>query len=317
VTPLWRGVLVASALLLLPSGILQGQERLDGRVLLEGRPQAAAEIALHRVTRDTAGVVGRQRSAPDGTFSFPLPARDPDDFQVFFTTVDHLGVRHFGPAVHPGEVPERYEVQLHDTARVAAGTVSPARVVQRDLIVMQDGRGGWEVNEIVRLENPLERTLVGDPGQAVAEFQVPAAIEDFSVGEPDDEAGDLLRMGQRVLLASPLLPGTREVFVRYRIPASPSSITLPLQGSLGSVNLFVRQPSPELSVSGLEPAGLIQAEGERFLRFSGPGGGAVELSWSAPRLPFVSPTTVGVVALALLLAVGLLFALRRPRRPAH
>jgi hypothetical protein len=315
VTPLWRGALVAGALLFLP-GLVQGQERLDGRVLLDGRAQGGAEVALHRVTRDTAGVVGRQRSAPDGSFSFRLPARDPDDFQVFFTTVDHLGVRHFGPAVHPGEVPERYEVQLHDTVRVAAGTVSPARVVQRDLIVMQDERGGWEVNEIVRLENPRERTLVGDPGQAVAEFHVPTAIEDFSVGEPDDDTGDLLRMGERVLLVSPLLPGTREVFVRYRIPASPGSITLPLQGSVGSVNLFVRQPSAELTVRGLEPAGLIQAEGERFLRFSGPGGGAVELAWSAPRLPVVSPTTVGVVALALLLAVGLFFALRRPRPPA-
>jgi len=316
VTAFWRGALFAGALLLVLPGLLHGQDRLAGRVLLDGRGQGGAEVALHRVTRDTAGVVGRQRSAPDGSFTFGLPARDPDEFQVYFTTVDHLGVRHFGPAVHPGEMPARYEVQLHDTVRVAAGTVSPARVVQRDLIVMEDQRGGWEVNEIVRLENPLDRTLVGDAGQAVAEFRVPSAIEDFSVGEPDDDAGDLLRMGERVLLASPLLPGTREVFVRYRIPASPGSITLPLQGSVGTVNLFVRQPSAELSVRGLDPTGIIQAEGERFLRFSGPGGGAVELSWSAARLPFASPTTVAMAALGLLLAVGLFFALRRPRPPA-
>lgn len=310
-TPRSRGVLLAGALLLSSGGLLHSQERLEGRVVLDGRPVAGAEVTLHRVTRDTAGVLAQRRSHTDGTFSFPLPAADAAAFQVFFTTVDHLGVRHFGPAVHPGEMPGRYHVELHDTAVVSAGE-SPARVVQRDLVVMQDERGGWEVNEIVRLENPGDRTLVAEPGSAVAEFLVPAGVEDFGVGEPDEEAGDMLRMGERVLLLSPLLPGTREVFVRYRIPRTPSNITLPLQGSLGSVNLFVRQPAAELTVRGLEPAGLTQAEGERFLRFSGSAGGPVELSWAAPRLPFATPITIGVVALALLLAAGLVFALRRP-----
>jgi hypothetical protein len=153
---------------------------------------------------------------------------------------------------------------------------------------------------------------VGIGGGPVAEFRVPPGVADFSVGDPDDAVGDLVRMGERVLLVSPLLPGTREVFVRYRLPDRPSTVTLPLDGAGGLVNLFVRQPSPELTVRGLEPAGLTQAEGERFLRFSGEANAPVELTWTSARVPFASPTTIAVVTLGLLLALGLFFALRRP-----
>jgi hypothetical protein len=135
------------------------------------------------------------------------------------------------------------------------------------------------------------------------------------VGEPEDDAGDMLRMGDRVLLLSPLLPGTREVFVRYRLPATPRSVVLPEGISQGTLSLFVRQPSTEMIVRGLEPAGLTQAEGERFLRFSGEGGQPVELTWAAPRLPWATPIATGVLALAILLAGGLVFALRRPPVP--
>jgi 5-hydroxyisourate hydrolase-like protein (transthyretin family) len=309
--------LVSSALLagsLLLPGALCAQERLVGRALLEGSPVAGVEVSLHRVTRDTAGVVELLRTDPEGRFGFALPPRDPESFQVYFTTIDHLGVRHFGPAVHPGEVPARYVVELHDTVHVTAGA-SPARVVQRDIIVMQAERGGWEVNEIVRLENPGTRTLVGEGGVAVAEFRVPDGVEDLSVGDPDDEAGDLIRMGERVLLVSPLLPGTREVFVRYRLPPVPNTATLLGDGGVGLVNIFVRQPSPELTVRGLEPQGIMQAEGERFLRFSGEAGAPVVLSWTRAAAPIASPTTIAVSALALLLAGGLFLALRRPAPP--
>jgi hypothetical protein len=287
-------------------------QELTGRVLLGAEPVAGVDVELHRVTRDTAGVVGRTVTDPQGEFSFRLPAIDTADFHVFFATAGYLGVRYFGAPLHPGDSGADYSVTVYDT--VSAGTPGiPLRVSRRDVVLLPQQDGGWEVNEIVRLENYGFKTLVSADGRPTWEFRIPPRATGFEVGEGELAASDLVRMDDRVLLLVPIVPGVRDVFVRYRVPGGEAQFPLPVDAPTALLNLYVQQPAPAVRVDGLSAESPIQAEGVEFARYTAaelPAAAPVVISWRSTSPP-LNPAHAALAVIGVFLLLGAIAAVTR------
>jgi hypothetical protein len=301
------------------SSAAHAQGSVTGRVVRAGQPVPGAQVELHRVTRDTSGMLASGVSGADGRFTFRLPPADTGGFNVVFATAMVDGVRYFGPALHPGDPGVGYEVVAYDTTSAAAA-IDSVRVARRDVIVVAGQLGGWEVAEIVRVENPLGRTVVGVGGKPVFGMPIPPGATDFQTDDPalseseSERPRDLVLMGGRVLATVPLTPGGRDFFFRYRLPPKTGTLNLPLSGRTDTLALYVRQPAPGVRVQGLPAGEPFEAEGEKFLRYTGtrlsPGARISVRSGGHGGAP-VDPRLAAGIATALVLAAGAWFALRR------
>jgi hypothetical protein len=308
----------------LPAG---AQTTLQGRVVRAGAGVPNAAVELHRVASDTSGMLATGTAGPDGRFSFALPAVDTAGFTVFFATAMVDGVRYFGPALHPGEPGTSYVVAVYDTTS-AKPALDALRVGRRDVIVVAGQTGGWEVAEVVRVENPTGRTVVGPGGSPVFGFRVPAGATDFQTEQPgvSENAGaekpaDLVMMGGRVLATVPLTPGGRDFFFRYRLPAKTGTLALPLSQRTDTLALYVREPAPGVRVEGLPAGEPFEAEGEQFTRYTGTAlapGATISVRSPRNRGAPMDPRLAAGIAAGVVLAVGAWLALRRrpPAAPA-
>lgn len=293
-----------------------GSDRLVGRVERQGEPVSGVDVSLHRVTPDSSGVIAATVSGPDGRFDFGLPPADTGDFTVFFATAEYATVRHFGAPIHPDDPREGYAIEVFDTTSTPAGAV---RIVRRDLVLLPHADGGWEINEIVRLRNTGTRTLVPPSGSPEWGIPLPEGATDFEAGGAEMPRRDLERVGDRVYLAGALIPGPHDLFLRYRLPGAASPARLAVDVPMDSVNVFVRQPGPHLTVQGLEPQEIVEVQGERFLQLSATGlapGAVLPIDWESDRPP-VPPVAAGVGAAVLVLLVGAGAALRGGARRAE
>jgi 5-hydroxyisourate hydrolase-like protein (transthyretin family) len=302
-----RAPLLFAGLFLLLIAPLSAQDSagrvLSGQIVLDSAGASGVEVELHRVTTSTSGVVGRATSDADGRFTFRLPPIETGTFTVFFATAEFSTVRYFGPTLHPTDEPGEYRIEVYDTTSSPA---SPVRIQRRDMVLMPQQDGSWEVNEIIRLLNPGRQTVVSGSGMPTVEVDIPERAAAFEAGDGDAPADQVQRMGDRVLLLIPLHPGEREIFFRYRLPARPARTTLALRTMPDTMNLFVRQPSPRLTVEGLEPTELIQVENERFLQYAtheGTRQSEITVRWHGSAGPPLNPVTAAV-ALSIVVLIG-------------
>lgn len=283
---------------------------LSGTVVLSDSAIAGVPVTLHRVTPDQSGPVGTATTASDGGFSFVLPPVDSTAFEVFFATAEYLSVRYFGSPVHGGAAPPDYRVAVYDTASALPGAV---RVARRDIVLIPEPQGGWEANEIIRLHNPTPDALVFNGDVPAWEMRLPQGVEQFQAGEGDFSAAQIARVGDRVMLVAPLLPGDSSYFFRYRVPVSLGEYALPIGSATDTVNIFVGQPSPAVEVSGLQTTNVVEVQGQRFVQYGATGvaeGDRVSFSWDAPTTPPLPPAVAGTVAAVAVLLAGSWFALR-------
>jgi 5-hydroxyisourate hydrolase-like protein (transthyretin family) len=302
----------------LTPGRLQAQDpgTLEGQVLRYGQPVPGVPVTLHRVTSEGSGEVAYTNTDAEGSFRFPLDRVEGAAFTVFFATAEFQTVRYFGPPLHPDAQREEYVVQVFDAASTLP---EPPRVVRRDIVMIPEAAGSWEVNEIVTVSNPTRVALVSPTGTPTWELRIPEAATDFQAGEGDILPHEISFMGNRVLLLTPLIPGERDLFIRYRLPASPAGSRVPIEEPTDTFNLYIRQPSHLTSVVGLQTTRMIEAEGEQFLQYGGidlPAGSGVGLQWTRTAPP-IDPIVAAVSVTVLLLAIGLAMAWRnRASEPA-
>lgn len=310
------GPLLLGFLVLFATGAAaqEGDQTLLGHVVKGGEPVANVPVTLHRVSSEGAGEVASDVSGADGGFSFPLEVVDEATFTVFFVAADHLSVRYLGDPVHGGERTTGYTVAVYDTASVIP---EPVRITRRDMVLIPESGGSWEVNEVVRIFNPSSMALVAEAGMPIWEFGIPAGAAEFQAGEGDIFPNEVSRMDDRVLLLTPVVPGERDLFIRYRLPTSPGNATIPLNQATDSLNLFVRQPSHLTGVEGMASTRLIEAQGEEFLLYSGDAfrpGEEIALRWSGASPIPIDPVHAAIGVTVLLLMAGVWSALRnRPQ----
>lgn len=304
---------------LLPATVSNAQELLRGRVVKGGAAVGGVPVTLHRVTRDTAGAVRSGVTAPDGSFSLPLPKPDGSGFTVFFVTAEFEGVRYFGNPLHATDPRDGYTVRVYDAVPASTAGRGAVRALRRDVVILPDEDGGAEVDELLRVHNARDVTLVSD-GLPTWEFRLPEGAGAFEVGEGEISGDAVKRKGDRVLVVGSLTPGSHELFVRYRLPRGAQATVFPLAAGTDSMNVLVRQPSAEATVAGFSQPKLVEADGEKFLRYSGGGLAArreVVVAWDRPGAPPVDPryAAVGVVGVVLAGGAGLAFRRRPAAKP--
>lgn len=311
---IFRGTAAAIAAVLLSAAAALSQTPADrvlaGTVELDKSPVSGVPVTLHRVTSEASGPVGTQVTDGDGSFRFALPAADSAQFEVFFATAEYLSVRYFGQPVHGGSAPSSYTVAVYDTTSSLPGAVSVAR---RDIVLIPETEGGWEANEIIRLHNSADRTLVSRNGLPTWEMRLPEGITDFQAGEGELTASEVARMGDRVMLISSVLPGDREIYLRYRIPIELEQAILPVGTPTDTFHVFVGQPSPGVEVGGMVSTNVVEVQGQRFVQYGTTdldSGAEITLEWEAPASPPVAPETAGGIAAIVVLLLGSWFAIR-------
>lgn len=311
----------AAAVLSLSPARAAAQDRLSGRVERQGQGVPGIPVTLHRVTRDSAGVVHETLSGADGAFTFVLPRAPADSagFTVFLTTAEKDGVRYFGAPIHPGQVRgDSYAIAVNDTTSSAAALDSVS-LVRREVALLPLDGGGWEVGELVRVANRSTRAIVPAAGRPAIGFSLPPGVEEVDVQQGDLGPEEVVTMGDRVLITSALRPGEQDVVFRYVLPAGTGGVTLKADFATDTLNLYVRQPAPEVTVRGLSGPEAQAVQGVQFVRFTTAGlerGATVSARWEVPITSVVDPRWAALALAGLVLAVGAWAALRRRDAPS-
>ena len=298
------------------------QQVLNGRVLrFGGQPAPGARVQLHRVTQKARGQIDSTVAGADGRFSFRLPPADTSaGFTVLFSTAIADGVRYFGPAIHPNEKSDSYAITVYDTAS-AAGLADSVRVSRRDVFLIPDMDGSMQVAEIVRFRNRGRRTLVSDAQPRVS-IPLPPGVDQFEAGESDRADSvraanpGLARVGDKAWLTDPLVPGDRDFFFRYRVPAKLKTLPVTFGRATDTLFVYVRQPAPDVTANGLGAGEPFTAEGDQFTRYMRTGLGPrakVSIDWRGPTPPPVDPRWAALAVAGAILVGGVVFAARRRR----
>ncbi|MQA88870.1 MAG: hypothetical protein GEU90_01365 [Gemmatimonas sp.] len=288
-------------------------DELIGRILRGGEPVPGAPVTLHRVTPEAAGEAARSVTDSEGGFRLPLDLQTESEFNVFFVTTEYLSARYFGDPIHPDSLSGDYVIEVFDTTSTPA---EPVRIVSRDIVLLPEELGSWEVNEIVRVQNPNQKTVVAPDGMPTWQFSIPEEAAQFQVGEGDILPREVTLMDQEVLLITPVTPGERDLWIRYRLPASPARAAFALDQPTESFSLFVEQPSHLISVEGLASTRMVEADGEQYLQYSAQAlapGAQILLEWSNVGSAPVDPVIAAVAATLIVLALGLLWGAIRNR----
>jgi hypothetical protein len=297
------------------------QQLLSGRVVraADSAGVGGARVVLHRVTRTASGPVDSTVAAPDGSFRMSVPPAQPDPsgqgFTVFFATAEVEGVRYFGRPLHAGDARTDYRIVAYDTTSSAAYADS-VRVSRRDVAMIPEEQGGWEVGEIVRLSNLSHRTIVPAAGPILS-LGLPEGATTFEVGEGEFGKQEVLNVRGRMYVTAPLPPGSRELFVRYRIFKGHSRADFSTTLATDTLNVFLREPVKDAKVTGLSGPRPFMADSNRYAQFIGfhlPKGAPVVLTWKNPLASPIDPKLAALVLTGAILLAGVLLALRRGRR---
>lgn len=304
-------VTILSARAAIAQPILVPGAALDGTVIFDGASAPGIPVELHHITNEGAGMAAQGVSDDSGRFRFTLEPNPTATTNVFFVTAEKSGIRYFGSPIHSGAaLPEDYQVTVFDTASTAPQAI---RVPVRDVFLTALPDGAWEVNDWIRISNENQVSIVARPGGPSFQFRIPEEATDFEVGEGSILPDEVARMEDRVMLMTPVTPGTRDLLIRYRLPPRPTRASFPIGEPTDTMNLYVLQPSHLSEVVGLPRLSAIPYEGDEYLRYSGNDlapATRVDVAWSGSLASPVNPIIAAVVVSILLLATGAVLATR-------
>lgn len=313
--PLRLAALVAVSALAWP-GAASGQEPanpvLSGTVTVGADvPLPGATVVLHRVDAVDAGEVDSVRAGPGGTFRFGLPTvPDPANRgDVYFASVNHLGVLYFGPPVTTGvQLDSVYRIEVYDTTVVPLDGAPLTPAVR--YILLEESPRGWQATDLFVLEVEGDRTLVAADSGVSWRYPLPPGHRDLVVGGGDVPPAAVSTRGDELLVTAPLTPGPRQLVVRYVLDSL--TVEIPTPGGVGEMDFLVREPAPPMQVQGLDAAAPVEMEpGVAYRRFTGIGVQAqsLQVTQTGERREF--PVRWLAVLLGLVLTAAGIYAVQR------
>ena len=245
-----------------------GGDVLSGQVLIGDSPADSGTVVLHRVSPLFSGEIDSVRVGTGGFFEIRLPDVSGDGTDdVFFATIRYQNVLYVGEAITvPPPVGGAYLIQAFPT--IPAGPEAGARVRIRNLFAERlDPGPGWAVVDYFELDNDVRATLVASEHGPAWTHALPPEATGFRVGRSDLSADMASFSDMRVQVSAPVRPGESLFQFRYTIPTE--RFTVPMEGTTGSMELLIREPAGELTVSGLVNVPEVEIEGVRYRRFAG------------------------------------------------
>lgn len=245
-----------------PGGVV-----VSGQVLIGDLPADSGTVVLHRVAAESAGVIDSVRVGTGGAFEIRLPEVSGDGMDdVFVATVRYQDVLYVGDAITAQPDAGLYLIQAYPA--VPAGRDGRARVRIRNLFVEPLDQGaGWAISDYFELGNDVRATLIASDLGPTWSHALPPEAAGFRVGQSDLSVDMASFREGRVRVSAPMLPGVHLYLFRYTI--STDRFSVPMEGTTGSMELLIREPAGELSVSGLANVPEVEIEGVRYRRFAG------------------------------------------------
>ena len=344
--PVWAPIDVSGP------GAITGQ-LLQGTVDGPALPQSSVTLNIYQQANLLTTRIASIQA--DGSFEFAnLPV---DEGFYFLVETEHLDIRYTSPILAfsgPDFTEDRTGPERIDTTLpVFETTTDPSGLhVTRANWIIEHEPGSLLVGQLFTFGNRSGRTFVGmesDLFDAPVTLVIPLPDSAQQVEIQDGLIGEAYRMRQQILYDTrPVFPGSgsRQVFVRYRLPFSDdfAQVSFPVPYETALLNLLVADlPALEVDLmiegESSEPAGRETVQGVLFRRWSAPvsssypvnlslrgliaAGGSDprperdtqpnrELPVAAPPLDVRIPVTFGSIV-ALVLLVSLLLFVQRER----
>ncbi|MBI4519730.1 MAG: hypothetical protein HY701_02740 [Gemmatimonadetes bacterium] len=285
--------------------------RVTGVVLRGTEPLPGTRVVLHRAGGDAAGPIDSLQADQNGRFSFRATSPvDPFNEIVYFTSVRYQGIMYFGEALAGATASDSVHIiQVYDTV-TAPPTGAAVDLGVRHLILEQS-EGGWLATDLIQLSHTGDRTYVAPPNGSTWTYQLPLEASDLQVGE-SDLPPDAATLSEGILrVSAPISPGERMYLVRYRLPAL--AVDVPIPGETARFELLLREPTPPVSIAGLEPQQPVELQGNTYRRWVGLDLQNATVRVRETEVPAPLPMAWMAAALSLILAAATLFAwMRQP-----
>ena len=300
------------------------ERRVAGRVVRPAGERmagvAGAWTTLHRVGPGGGAPIDSMRTRTGGSYEFRYRAQPGDD-AVYFVSASHGGIAYFSPPLAEGSVSgEDAEITVFDTTSAPI----PIQVRGRHLVVSAAADDKREIIEVYELSNDSSVTRIApDTATPTWSAVLPAAAEDFDVGESDvAEAAVQFEKG-RMRVFAPIAPGLKQIAVSYVLPASAFPVSIPLERATPVLEILIEDPAGTATGAGVVEVDPVSAEGRTFRRFlaaDAPATGVVILGM--PRAPRIGRGTYLAIVLlaigtAMLIVLARSFARRRPLAPGR
>lgn len=248
---------------------------VSGRVVLQrggdAVPLAGRVVTLHRVGSDSAGAIDSVTSDAKGRYRFsfrPFGA----ERAVYFAAVLFGGIAYFtSPLGAEATNGEEAEITVFDTA----STGIHIAVRGRHLAISSPNiTGNRAVVDVFELGNDSLRTLVqqrASNGSVRATWRMPLPAGALNATVMRD-AGDIaaaavtLSNGEAAVFA-PFAPGMKQLALRYEIPATHDSLTIPLLESTGVLEVLLEEDGARAYGGGLAAKGPVTLDGRSLHRF--------------------------------------------------
>ncbi|MGH2452406.1 MAG: hypothetical protein ACRDF5_01400 [bacterium] len=259
-------IALAGAVLISPPRLGAG-EMIRGRVIngtLNNSPVAGQTVQLLRMSEDSATPLASTKTDHRGRFVFNVPGTE----SVSLVVARYRGIQYASKTLQPtSNTGASEDISVYEPTTDRPEISYSYRIVLIDRL----GIGVISVREVVGVVNPSLRTYIGRedvPGRRVAlSVDLPRGAEGVTVlaGIP----APIVEPG-RLLDASPLVPGVRDVAFKYQVRywGSKAALRWSLAESTGSMDVFAPDLGERLRSATLEtkPSGAVR--GQRFLRLA-------------------------------------------------
>jgi len=292
-----------------------------GTVALGGaaaRPAGGRWAVLHRIAMEGQGPIDSVRTDARGRYALRLGIIDSS--AIYLVSVFHQGVAYFSQPlrVHPGSVLPPDTLWIYDTTTVGP----PIHVDQRLVTVaLPNTDGARNALEIITLSNPGLRTRIArDTLTPVWAGAIPAGALQFQIGSGDFSAQAAARVGDSIAVFGAVQPGGgKQVSYGYTLASGTRQLAIPIDQPVGELQLLLEDTTAAVTAPGLRALGVEAIEGRRFARYladSLPARALVIVTYGAAPFRIQQLIPFVVAALALVLAGGFWFAVKRGGPPA-
>jgi hypothetical protein len=281
------------------------------------RPVARQWVVLHGVGASGGRAIDSTRTAASGDFRIRY-RRTPDSTMQYFVSTVHHGIAYVSGVLPHDASPDEATLTVFDTTSAPL----PIAVRGRHILVFAPADGPRRrVAEIYDLSNDTTLTrITPDGGPPVWTGVIPTGFEEFSSG-PEMSSNETIRLVDgRVAAFAPVAPGLKRMAFTYSLPPNAFPVSFLVEQPSQLLELLVEDQQSEVAGAGLTEISPTTIEGRTFRRFQAqdvPALAVVTVRVPAAPASRSSPRAVLVIALATVMIVALVVALRRRRSPAR
>lgn len=249
---------------------------LEGRVVLgpDSTAVPGIEVALHRISGESGGVVDRDTTGDGGRFRLVGVATADTASDLYLAATRYRGVLYFGQAFGGGDPPPApYRIRVFETAGPPPPDSLP--VSTRHLILRPGGEGRWSVTDLIEVRNDGDRTLVSPAGDGdVWSVALPDRAAGAAVARSGVTSGEVRIASGRISAAASLPPGPQRVSARYTLPRD-ETVRLSTRHPVERLELLVQGEGAAVTSGALASAGPVRFRDSVYKRYTaadlGPG----------------------------------------------